>query len=93
MRTRALTRAHAHTAGWHVLLFLDGNLRNTSRRPGAIVMLARSAGSVLLLLLLPTADAQLPFGKGSDVILLDAKKVREMEKSPYIWFVNICRNS
>jgi hypothetical protein len=48
--------------------------------------------ALLLLAVLPAA-AQLPFGKGSDVILLDAKKVREMEKSPYIWFVNICRNS
>ena len=54
---------------------------------------ALTAVTLATAVLLTPASAQLPFGKGSDVILLDAKKVRELEKSPYLWFVNICRNS
>ena len=54
---------------------------------------ALAAATLAAAVLVTPASAQLPFGKGSDVILLDAKKVKELEKSPYLWFVNICRNS
>jgi hypothetical protein len=49
---------------------------------------------VLLLLLCSVGSAENPFDRGSDVITVsNAKQWRELESSPYLWFVNVCRQS
>ena len=45
----------------------------------------------LILLCACAVGAGNPFARGSDVVTLTPSNWKQLEKSPLVWFVNVCR--
>jgi len=47
--------------------------------------------NIALILCLVSVSAGNPFATGSDVVTLNPSNWKQLEKSPLVWFVNVCR--